>query len=198
MLRGWTTRAAALAFLLSGWAAIAQVANGDGHDTEDYKLKLAVDEVVLTFHASNAHGMPINDLKREEIRLRDNGEAPRRIVAFEVLTNRPMRAGILLDTSDSMQRALGLNKAIAEQYVKRLFRQQSDVAFVGDFGYASEISQAWTNDSSVLSRGIRDVREGRMNSVGGTALFDAIFRVCFYQFGKLDPASTGNFILLFS
>jgi Ca-activated chloride channel family protein len=31
-----------------------------------------------------------------------------------------------------------------------------------------------------------------------TAIFDAIYAACRYQFGKLDHATTGNFILLFS
>jgi hypothetical protein len=44
-----------------------------------------VDEVSLTFHAADAHGLPVNDLKLDELRVLDNGRSPRRIVAFHSL-----------------------------------------------------------------------------------------------------------------
>src|SRR5579862_5208736 len=68
--------------------------------------RVAVDEVILTFHASDTHNLPINDLKLEELTLLDNDKPPRKILAFESLQNHPIRAGILIDTSQSMQRHL--------------------------------------------------------------------------------------------
>ena len=119
------------------------------------------------------------------------------IVAFDSLIDRPVCVGILLDTSESMWQKFPESKSIAERYVQRLFRQKSDQAFIMDFGYSSEIAQSFTSDSSVLSQSIRNVKQGKMNPLGGTAIFDTIFRACFYGFGKVDAAS-GNFILLFS
>jgi VWFA-related protein len=162
-----------------------------------YTLRLPVDEVVLTFNALDANGLPIIDLRAEEIRVRDNGTTPRRIVAFDQLVNRPIRVGILLDTSESIQSALQVNKAIAEMFVQRLFRQQSDAAFVSDFGYASELIQPWTGNAALLRQSIEGARK-KMNLPGGTALYNAIFRTCFSSFDKVDPTATGNFILLFS
>jgi VWFA-related protein len=159
---------------------------------------LSVDEVILTFHAADAHGLPINDLTLGEIKLFDQGIAPRRIVAFDSLIDRPVRAGILLDTSESMQQTLPESKSIAERYVQRLFRRKSDQAFIMDFGYSSEFTQSFTTDTSLLSQSIRNVKQGKMNPLGGTAIFDTIFRACFYGFGKIDATATGNFILVFS
>jgi len=161
-------------------------------------LQLSVDEVILTFHATDAHGLPINDLTLGEIKLFDKGIASHRIVAFDSLIGRPVRAGILLDTSESMQQTLPESKSIAERYAQRLFRQKSDQAFIMDFGYSSEIAQSFTSDPLLLSHGIRNIKSGKMNPLGGTAIFDTIFRACFYGFGKVDPTATGNFILLFS
>jgi Ca-activated chloride channel family protein len=160
-------------------------------------LRLPVDEVVLTFNATDAHGLPIDDLKASEIRLRDNGLAPRRIIAFEKLVNRPIRAGILLDTSESMANSLPADRAIAGQFLQHLFRQKSDRAFVSQFSYGSEFVQQWTSDSTSLMEAINRARQ-RKDALGGTALFDAVFRACFYSFDKVDPTATGNFILLFS
>ncbi|HEY1575711.1 MAG TPA: VWA domain-containing protein [Terracidiphilus sp.] len=160
-------------------------------------LRLSVDEVMLTFNATDAEGHPIKDLTAGEIRIRDNGIPPRRIVAFDQLINRPIRAGILLDTSESMARVLSANMAIAKKFVQRFFRQKSDQAFVSDFGFASELIQPWTSDSALLTSAIEDTKE-KSDTPGGTALFNAVFSACFYSFDKIDPTTTGNFILLFS
>lgn len=177
--------------------ALAQDVASTDQTPQSYTLNLPVDEVVLTFHASGAEGKPVNDIKASEIRLWDNGAAPRRIVAFDVLLDRDLRVGILIDTSESMSSGLALSRAIAERYVGQVFRQRSDQAFVEDFGFTSEM-QPWSNDSSLLQQSIRAARVGRMNPVGGTAIFDAVFRACFYGFRNADPAAAGNVILLFS
>lgn len=166
--------------------------------SEPYTLRLPVDEVVLTFAATDADGLPINDLKAEDFKLRDNGVAPRRIVAFDSLVDRSIRAAVLLDTSESDERALPANRVIAERFVQHVFHEKPDAAFVAEFGYSFEITQAWTSDASLLVNGIQNAHEKNAKLPGGTALFNAVFRACFYGFNNVDPTATGNFILLFS
>jgi Ca-activated chloride channel homolog len=180
------------------WGASAQTNASDALREAPYRFSLAVDEVSLTFHASDVHGLPINDLKLDELKLLDNGRPPRRILDFHLLEDLPIRAGILIDTSESMAEQVSVNRAISIKYAQRLLRQQTDQAFIMDFGYISKIEQPWTSDSSALTAGIHQVVAGRENPLGGTAMFDAIFRACFNEFGKIDHAAGGNFILLFS
>jgi Ca-activated chloride channel family protein len=163
-----------------------------------YGLSIAVDEVDLTFHAADAHGLPVNDLKLEELSLLDNGQPPAKILAFESLQNLPIRAGILLDTSASMEEHHGADRAIAIKYAQRLLRQQSDRAFVMDFGYLAEVPQSWTSNPAALTAGIRSVTTVGQRGMGGTAIFTAIYQACLNQFGRIDHAASGNFILLFS
>jgi Ca-activated chloride channel homolog len=163
-----------------------------------YNLSVSVDEVVLAFHAADAQGLPINDLKLDELSLLDNGKPPRSILAFHLLQDYPIRAGILMDTSESMEEYLHDNRAISIQYAQRLLRQQTDHAFVMDFGRMSRIVQPWTSDATTLTAGIRAVTAGGERRVVGTAIFDTVYRACLYQFGKIDHAASGNFILLFS
>lgn len=163
-----------------------------------YRLSVAVDEVSITFHAADAHGLPINDLKLDELNLTDNGKPPRRILSFQSQQDFPIRAGILMDTSESMAERLPGNRAISIEYAQRLLRQQTDQAFVMNFGYSSNTTQPWTSDPVALAAGVHRVIAGRENPLGGTALFDTLFRACFYEFGKIDHAASGNFILLFS
>jgi Ca-activated chloride channel family protein len=163
-----------------------------------YGLRVFDDEVVLTFHAADANGLPVNDLKIDELRLLDNGRPPRKVLAFQSLQDFPIRAGILVDTSESMRESLAGNRAISIQYAQKLLRQKTDQAFVMDFGRVSRVLQPWTNDAGVLTAGIGKITGGGESRVSGTAIFEAIFRACSTQFGKVDHAASGNFILLFS
>jgi Ca-activated chloride channel family protein len=187
-----------LVFLGASLPIDAQAVEVENQAQQTYRFPLAVNEVVLTFHALDLHRLPVNDLKRDEIRVFDNELPARRIVAFDSALDRPIRAGILIDTSESMQLALPQDKILAERFVQRIFRQASDQAFVMDFGYSSEFAQSWTNNPNTLSMSVQNVQAGRMNPLGGTAIFDTIFRACLYGFGKIGPASSSNFILLFS
>jgi VWFA-related protein len=163
-----------------------------------YNLRVSVDEVVLTFHAVDVHGLPINDLRVDELRLLDNGRPPRKIITLQSLQDHPIHAGILMDTSKSMEGHLSGDRTISIEYVQRLLRQQTDQAFIMDFGYITKLTQPWTGDPVALTASIHRVVAGKANPLGGTALLDAIFRACFNEFGKVDHASGGNFILLFS
>ncbi|HEY1904118.1 MAG TPA: VWA domain-containing protein [Terracidiphilus sp.] len=187
-----------LALLAFSQGVTAQTDASQVQDEASYRFSLAVDEVSLTFHAVDAQGLPINDLKIDELRLLDNGRAPRRIVAFQLLKNYPIRAGILMDTSESMTGQVRHDRAISIEYAQRLLRQRTGQAFVMDFGYVSKIAQPWTSDPIALTAGIRQVIAGRDNPLAGTAMFDAIFRACYSEFGKIDHAASANFVLLFS
>jgi len=164
----------------------------------DYKMSVAVDEVSLTFHASDTHGLPINDLKLDELTLLDNGKPPLKIISFKKTQDFPIRTAILLDTSESMGPYLADNRAIAIDYARNILRQQTDQAFLIDFGFISRLSQPWTSDATALASSIQRTTAGRANPLGGTALFDTIFRACFSEFGKIDHEASGNIILLFS
>ena len=166
--------------------------------TPEYRLNVSVNEVSLTFHAADARGLSINDLRLDDLTVLDNGRPASKILAFESLENLPIRAGILMDTSASMERNLPDDRAISIQYAQHVLRQSTDQAFVMDFGYSSNIRKAWTSNPAALSAAISSVTAGRQNPLGGTALFDSIFRACFNEFGKADHSARGNFILLFS
>jgi Ca-activated chloride channel family protein len=163
-----------------------------------YNLSVAVDEVSLTFHAADAHGLPINDLKLEELSILDNGKPPNRVLAFQSLQNFPIRAGFLLDTSDSVEGYLPRNRAISIEYAQQLLRQQTDQAFVMDFNFLAEVAQPWTSSAAALTAGIRKFTRYGESRIGTTAIFSAIYQACLNQFGRIDHSASGNFILLFS
>jgi VWFA-related protein len=176
----------------------SQTAATEQQNAQSYGLRVSVDEVVLTFHAADAHGLPINDLKLDELSLSDNGKPPRKILAFQSLQNLPLRAGILIDTSDSMAQDLASNEAISTKYAQRLLRRSTDQALIIKFSALSEITQPWTSDTNALTAGIRRFATTRTSHLRGTALLNTIYQACLNQFGHIDHPETGNFILLFS
>lgn len=187
-----------LALIADEGGAEAQTNAVSGQGATTYRLSVSVDEVSLTFHAADVHGLPVNDLKRDELSILDNDRPPLRILAFRSLQDFPIRAGILMDTSESMEGYLPRNRAISIEYAQRLLRQQTDQAFVMDFDAQSTVAQSWTNDPRALTAGIRGFRAEGKSRFRGTAIFDSIYRACLNQFGRLDPTANGNFILLFS
>jgi VWFA-related protein len=161
-------------------------------------LSVSADEVSLTFHAADQKGLPVTDLNPSDVIIYDNYRLPRKILAFQALRDAPIRAGILLDTSVSMEGSISHDRAISTEYVERFLRPQTDLAFIEYFGYIPRIVQPWTGNQAALARGIGEATVGRANPRGGTAIFDTVFGACLYQFGKTDHPATGNFILLFT
>jgi Ca-activated chloride channel family protein len=177
--------------------AAPQTSAPDAQNPTPYRLRVAVDEVVVTFSAADARGLPINDLRLDELTLLDNGKPPRKIVAFQPLRDRPIRAGFLMDKSQSIDPYLTASRAIAAKYTQRLLRQQTDQAFVMDFASLSAIAQPWTSNPAAITAGLRAFTNVR-NGIAGTAVFDAVYRTCLGQFGHIEHTASGNFILLFS
>ncbi|QNI36397.1 VWA domain-containing protein [Edaphobacter albus] len=176
---------------------LVQAQDIDSQTTQNpaaYNLKVSVDEVELTFHATDPQGLSVNDLRLDELHILDNGRPPRRTVLFETLRDLPIRAGILIDTSSSMEQNLPSDQAIAVAYVRRILQMKTDQAFVMDFGRRFQMRQTWSNNPDVLTSAIHQTRIFPST----TAILDTVYAVCRYQFGKLDHAASGNFILLFS
>jgi VWFA-related protein len=187
-----------LAFCVAVRHAGSQTNAGNAQNAAAYRLRVAVEEVVVTFHAADAHGLPVNDLKLDDIKLLDNGKPPALVFDFRVMQDAPIRAGILVDASDSMQGHLSGARAIAIEYAQHLLRQQTDHAFVADFVRRDRIVQPWTDDPTAITAGIRKVSAGAGSLSHGTAILDTIYHTCISQFGETDHAVSGNFILLFS
>lgn len=191
---------AAVVSALGGQAADPRDDSGSRDQASSYRLRLPVDEVILSFHAADARGLPVNDLKLEELSLLDNGHVPRRVLSFLRLQDAPLRVGILMDTSQSMVKRTPPARAIAVAFAQKMLRVLTDRAFVMDFGELSTMAQPWTGDANALIAGIsnQSVADQASGRRGGTAMLDSIYRACLNQFGHIDNQASGNFILLFS
>jgi VWFA-related protein len=163
-----------------------------------YTLKVPVDEVAVTFHVADWHGAAMDDLTVSDVRLTDNGKPPGAIVSFEKAKDLPVRVGILVDTSRSVLDDIRRNQWVASQYLRHLFSASGDRGFVLRFDSQDKVVQDWTADGAALEKAVHTVASDAKSRIGGTALFDAVYRSCRDQFGRTDKVEAGNFILLFS
>ena len=161
-----------------------------------YTLESIVSEVGLTFHTVGRDGLTIDDLKSSEIEILDDG-VQAKILSFYAQQDRPIRAGIIIDTSESMEGGLAGNRAIATQFAQRILRPQGDEAFVEDFGYTAKIRQAWTGDTAQLTSAIWNGIKASENSSRGTSLFQTLFEACYSEMGKADELNA-KLIVLFT
>ena len=137
-----------------------------------FTIRQSVDETALFFSVSH-RGHLVNDLSPSDIHILDNNKPPAKILEFKPQSKLPLRLGLLIDTSDSVQRRFSFEKHAAEEFIQRVLNPESDFAFVAGFSDQIAVSQDFTSDPEVLSRGIEN-----LDNNGETALFDAVYFAC--------------------
>ena len=148
----------------------AQKAKPQGADESgEFRIGVEVRLVDLIFTATDKHGRFIKDLKKDDVRLLDEGKPPSRVEAFESETELPLRVGLLIDASNSIRDRFRFEQDAAVEFLHQVVRPKSDKAFVVGFDSQSDLTQDYTDNTEALARGVRVLRPG-----GGTALHDAV------------------------
>jgi VWFA-related protein len=163
-----------------------------------FTISVRVDEVNVDFSALNEEGRWVDDLELSDLRVTDKGKPPQQILSFRKRTSLPVHAGIIVDMSRSMLHDLRRNRRIVAMLAEHVLRMSSDQAFVMRFDFEAKIMQPWTNNAKALDATMTTVGNDWESRLGGTAIFDSLYRACRDQFGGSDAEKAGNFILLFS
>lgn len=177
-------------------AALAPAQQSD----QGYTFQVQVNEVTLPFRAMASDGRPVADLKPSDLYLTDNKRAPRRILSFAHLTGQPIRVGFLLDTSASIDSdSLYLSQDIASMFAREFLRPTTDDAFVSWFDFDQKFLTEWTDSAPAIESAISTIGGDRRSRMGGTAIFDALYRSIRNQIAQQTVAGrNSNAILLFS
>ena len=147
-------------------------------------LKVRTEVVNVLAIVKDKKGHLIPNLNKSDFELTEDG-TPQQIRYFSRETDTPLTMGILVDTSGSEQRMLGVEQEEAKAFVRQVVRPK-DLAFVMHFDLAVELLQDLTSDVSRLERAIDEtqintggggVMPGTFPgvSVGGTHLYDAVY-----------------------
>jgi VWFA-related protein len=136
-------------------------------------IRVPVNEVNLIFTATDKRGRLIKDLKRDDLKVIDDGHSDTQIRSFQRQTDLPLRLGMLVDVSSSVRDRFKFEQESAIEFLNQTLRRRYDKAFVVGFDATPEVTQDFTDNTESLSKGVRMLRPG-----GGTAMYDAIYFAC--------------------
>lgn len=137
-----------------------------------FTIHAAVDETAL-FFAVSRHGHMVNDLSITDIQIQDDHKPPERILQFIPQSKLPLRLGLLIDISDSVESRFSFEKRAAAKFVEKVLNPDSDLAFVAGFNREVSVTQDFTQNTAALGGGIE-----RLSDKGETSLFDAVYYAC--------------------
>jgi VWFA-related protein len=154
-----------------------------GTSTEDLVLvnapgfnqKLDVQLIELYTSVVDGKGRPVDGLGKDDFTVLEDG-APQQVRRFERVSDVPIYAGILLDTSASMAEGGRLDQAVqgALGFFERVITPK-DRAAVITFADQPSLAVRFTNQTSVLAGGLAG-----LTATGNTALYDSVIYALYY------------------
>ena len=134
-------------------------------DTDDFRLKIETELVVLNVAVLDKNGKPVVDLAQSDFQVFENG-VQQKLKIFK-REDIPVSMGIIVDNSGSMRdKRRGVNAA-ALKFVRT--SNPRDEVFIVNFNDESFLDADFTDDLKLLEEGLE-----KIDSRGGTALYDAL------------------------
>lgn len=163
-------------------------------------IPVYVDEVNLHFSATDFEGWTIRDLQLSDLRILDNGKPPKQIVRFLSRSGLPIHAGILVDTSRSMLGEVRLNQRIINAFSQNILRSSEDEVFLQQFDFETSLLQDWTHSGKDIQASLPKLGKNYRSRLGGSAVYDSIYRVVRDQFARRASTRTqgSNMLMFFS
>jgi len=155
-IRAAAPRVVALGFFLLG-AGVAPALTQEGALAQaDQTLRVTTNVVNVYAVVKEKKNRPVADLKREDFELTEDN-VPQEMRYFSRETDTPLTLGILVDTSPSQQRVLGIEQEEAKTFLGQVLRPK-DLAFVLQFDVQVELLHDFTSSVGLLARAIDGAR----------------------------------------
>jgi len=139
--------------------------NKDDDQNPAETLKVNVDVVQFFFNVKEKKGGLIPNLPKDHFDLLEEGK-PQTIKYFSSDSNLPLTLGILIDSSASQERVLGMEQEVGGAFLSQILREK-DMAFVIDFNIGVSLLQDFTGNARKLKAALNSVR---INSGGQAAV----------------------------
>jgi VWFA-related protein len=175
--------------------------NKDEDQNPAETLKVNVDVVQFFFNVKEKKGGLIPNLPKDRFDLFEEGK-PQTIKYFSSDSNLPLTLGILIDSSASQERVLGMEQEVGGAFLSEILREK-DMAFVIDFNIRVSLLQDFTGNSRKLKAALNSVRidsggqaavsglpgqgGGPVPTIGdpkGTLLYDAVVLASHDEMGQ--------------
>jgi len=131
-------------------------------------LHASTDEVAIFFAATD-HGRSVTNLTGKDIGIRDDRKPPTAITGFRSEGQLPLRLGLVIDTSASIEGRFKFEQNAAANFMQKVVTGPNDLAFVVGFANSVLLVQDFTGDQKLISRAV-----GQLVPSGGTSLWDAV------------------------
>ena len=135
-------------------------------------IHVRVNLVNVLFTVIDKKNRLVSNLNKDDFHVFEDNHA-QSILFFSRESNLPLRAGILIDTSNSVRERLQFEQDAAIDFLNEILRPEQDQAFVVGFDVEPVMVQDYTGDVDKLSTAIRTLQAG-----GGTGMYDAIYYAC--------------------
>jgi VWFA-related protein len=165
-------------------------------DTQDSDevVRVETNLTSIFFTAADSSKRFISDLKKEDVRILEDGQ-PQEIFTFQKNLDLPLSIAILIDTSLSEARTLPAEKAAARSFVEAVMRPDKDEAAIVSFTGEVTLEQGFTGNLDRVRRAIDRVEfippsgyigggvvvgtppisDTNQMLVGSTAIWDAVW-----------------------
>ena len=160
-------RQLALTLLATG---VVCSASAKTQEEEIYRMKIAVNLVLVPTSVMRSDGQPVPELNRDAFEVYEDGEL-RLLVVFEKKTAMPLQLVLMIDTSLSTVSVLRTEQAAAARFIRQVLRSQ-DQAALYEFSGGVHRRVNFTRDFHKLEKGLE-----KLKPRAGTALYDAIVKV---------------------
>jgi Ca-activated chloride channel homolog len=150
--------------------ACSQAQQAPGRTPSEPEATLKVDVKLVNVYATvtDAHGVPVAGLKKENFTVQEDGRE-QTIAVFDKESAVPLSIALAIDTSLSTRHDLPLEQASAKRFAHMILRPV-DALSVFSFSETVLQSSSYTADLKRIDEGIDHVRLG-----AATALFDAVY-----------------------
>ena len=162
------------------------------HIEDPWAIRKRVTEVTLSFTARDRHGF-VQELAPEDVHVTEDGRPIVRMWAFQNQRDLPLRLGLLIDTSGSVNPHFRFEQESAIQFLRRMVRPHLDLAFVMGFSDHMRHTTDFSDDIDSLA-----VAVNSLENRGGTALFDAIQQASNKLAAVADEQSVARALIILS
>ena len=161
-------------------------------EQSDTVIKSRVSVVQVYFNVKDKHGALIPGLTKGDFDVLEDGKT-QTIKYFSAESDQALTLGILVDTSGSQERVLGMEKEMGGLFLDRILRDK-DQAFLINFDINVELGQDFTNSKKLLKAALEKTKIntgagscGGLPGIGGgpvpcsssgprgTLLYDAVY-----------------------
>lgn len=139
----------------------------------EYMEEVEVNLVELYVTVTDRGNQLVTGLSQEDFEILEGGK-PQEISKFELVENRPLTIGMLLDTSGSMAQSLAQAQAAAAGFVRSVLKPR-DKAFAVSFASRTRLDMPPTDDAEGVALALSGLQ-----AVGDTALHDSIVHSLYY------------------